>query len=416
MKHLRTAVLMSFLLLVALCAAPAAAQDEPANALLDMLALVPDTETTHTGIPVVSYADYRALEAVRGITEPPLNSTDDLRSETGSLWLAATRGLGAGIQINYLPDFIEGMADAVGFRFVDIDRSLTFGSPPSMGTLLGGDFDAAAIAAAFTAREFTQTTIDGVPVWCGPDGCDDGQAVNFTTRNVANPFGGHLGRNEPLAVLPGYLADSADYTVVEDMVGAYLGRVPALADNPVYAALAQAAGASGTVAQFVTLNFADTGIVTPDLLGELPDSFRAAVAAFGTLPPYSVFALADVWDGGSQQITLLMLAYSDATQAETAAAEVAGRLKTTVSLAMGGSPLLDLLTDRGGSVGQPYVFAGKSGYAIAVVPVVAPVPSNAPQDSFPTYLPSSLVFNLFVQAIYQRDMAFIASEITLPPQ
>lgn len=397
-----------------LAVAPAAAQDEVPNPLLDMLALVPDTEATHTGAPVVSYADYRVLEAMRGITDPPLDSLDDMRTETGSLWIAATMGLGAGMQMNYLPDYIEGMADVVGFRFVDMDRSLVFGQPPSTGNLLGGTFDAEAIAAAYTARAFTATTVDGVTVWCGPDGCEEGMAFNIGSRNSANPFGGNLGRNEPLAVLPGYLADSADYSVVESIISAYQGDSPSLADNPDYAALAGAALESGTVVQFMALDFADLGIVTPDLFNQIPDSFREAVAKFGTLPPYSVFGLADVWDGGDREITLLMLAYPDATQAEAAAAEVAGRLQTTVSLAMGGIPFLDLLTDRGAVIAEPFVYMGEAGTAVAVVPVIAPVPSNERQDSRPAYLPSSLVFRLFVDAIYRRDAIFLTSEITLP--
>lgn len=405
---------ITVLALFALALAPTAAQEETSTPLLDMLALVPDNAATQEASPVVSYADYRVLEAMRGITNAPLRSLDDLKTETGGLWIAATMGLGAGIQLNYLPNYLEGMTEVVGFAFADIDRSLEFGTPPSMGTLLGGNFDPDAIATAYTARNFTETTLGDVPVWCGPDGCDQGQMMNIRGRNPANPFGGDFGRNEPLALLPGYLADSADFGIVESIISAYHDETPSLADNPAYTSLAEASGAAGSVAQILVMNYSDVGVFEGEFMPEIPDELRAAIANYGTLPPYTAFALANVWDGGSQEITLLMLAYPEAAQAATAAAEISQRLATYVSLIQANRPLLDLLNERGSAIGESYVYESEAGYAVAVVPISAPVPSNERQETRPAYLPSGLVFRLFVQALYSRDLAFIASEITLP--
>ena len=55
-----------FIVICLLLCLPAAAQDN-SNPLLDMLRLVPDNEQTRAGVPLVSYADYRAIEAGRGI-------------------------------------------------------------------------------------------------------------------------------------------------------------------------------------------------------------------------------------------------------------------------------------------------------------------------------------------------------------
>lgn len=403
---------ITVLALFTLALAPTAAQEETSTPLLEMLALVPDNVTVP---PVVTYADYRVLEAMRGITNPPLNSVDDLRTEAGGLWIAATMGLGAGMPLSNLAGYLEDMADVVGFTFADIDRTLEFGNPPSMGTLLGGTFDSKAIATAYSARDFTETAIGDVPVWCGPDGCEEGMAFNIDLRNQANPFGGSLGRNEPLALLPGYLADSPDISVVENIVSAYHEEIPSLADSPAYTSLAGAAGAAGSVAQILIMDFSGVGVFGGEFVPEIPDELRATIANYGTLPPYTAFALADVWDGGNQEITLLMLAYPDAAQAAVAAAEIPQRLATYVPMIQAAKrALVDMLNDRGSTIGESYVFESESGYAVAVVPISAPVPSNERQEGRPAYLPSGLTFKLFVNALWSRDLVFIASEITLP--
>ena len=96
---------------------------------------------------------------------------------------------------------LDGMADAVGFGFFDIDRSLVFGEPPGNGTIVAGHFHGDRIARAYQARGFSENTQGAVSVWCGPEGCDSGLKLNLGDRNPANPFGGQFGRAEPLAVL-----------------------------------------------------------------------------------------------------------------------------------------------------------------------------------------------------------------------
>ncbi len=409
----RITALLIGLLLGMLAVFLAAAQDEGSSPLLEMLALVPDNAATQAGSPVVSYADYRMMEAMRGITNAPLRSAEAMQTEEGRLWLATMRGLGAGMEMSYLLAYIEEMQPLVGFIFADIDRSLIFGNPPSRGMILGGNFDADAIAMAYTAREFTETAIGDVSVWCGPEGCEEGMKINLQDHNVANPFGGYLGRNEPLAVLPGYLADSADYSVVQNILGAYEGAIPSLADNPAMAALVRAADDAGTVAQLLILNFTDVGMLTGDLLTDVPDNVRTALTTFGTLPPYQAFALADVWDGADQEITLLMLVYPNAAEAKVAAAELSTRMETAVSLIQK-TRFSQLVADRNGVIGEPVVIGYESGYTVAVLPITAPIPGNESQPSVPGIPESGVIFRLFVEAIYQRDLALIASTTLLP--
>ena len=50
--------------------------------------------------------------------------------------------------------------------------------------------------------------------------------------NPGNPFGGHLGRSEPIFVGDGVLLNSPIDTLVDAMVAAYQDSAPSLADTP----------------------------------------------------------------------------------------------------------------------------------------------------------------------------------------
>lgn len=154
---------------------------------------MPETAEVWDSAPIVSCADYRVLEAARGIST--LAKADfNNRTETARIWLAAANGLSAGLSLNHFLSYLEGMEDAVGFGWFAVNRALTFGQPPSMGSVLAGDFDAKRIAAAFEARGFTGSAAGDVTVWCRAAGCNEGLAINLRSRNPANPFGGELGR------------------------------------------------------------------------------------------------------------------------------------------------------------------------------------------------------------------------------
>ena len=143
-----------FMVVCLMLCLPVTAQDD-SSPFLDMLKIVPDTEQTRAGVPLASYADYRAIEQARGIDTPPTKADFDARNDTSKLWIAATNGLMSGMRLSYFLQYLDGMEDAVGFEWFDVDRALTFGQPPSMGNILVGDFDTDAIAEAFEARDFT---------------------------------------------------------------------------------------------------------------------------------------------------------------------------------------------------------------------------------------------------------------------
>ncbi len=398
-------------LILSLLFVPAAAQ-EAADPLLALLAAVPDTAAVWDAAPIASYADYRLFEAARGIPTPTRADFDN-GTDTARLWLAATNGLAAGFPLQYFMQYLEGMEDAVGFGWFAVDRALTFGQPPGMGSVLAGDFDADKIAAAFTARGFTATAQDDAVLWCGADGCD-GLRQNLRERNPANPFGGALGRSEPVAVLPGLVLNAADYSVLTAMVETRQGAAPSLADNPMFRAAAGALAARGMVRQVVFFSAADVGFgyTMPDLLNGEQPTFEG----YGPLPPYLLMFAADVL-AEDQEKTYVGLVYGDRETAQAASEELVARLAVAQS-ARARQPFMTLIEERGGTVGAPTMHDDTdAGAAVALLEISKPLPPNElqPGELGENYPPSALVFRLLVQSIYARDLPVVALDVTPAP-
>lgn len=393
------------ILLLFIAIAPASAQPEGAAPLLEMLALVPDTAASHESL--VSYADYRALEAARAIDTPPTAQEALLNG----VWMAALGGVSSGIQLASIVPVPEEMAEAVGFTFLDIDRSLVFGNPPGMGTILAGDFDTQAIDAAYWAAGYKINDFDLVTVYCGAAGCDAGMQVNIQNRNPANPFGGALGRQEPLAILSGLLANSPDIGVVQSMLDAFHGKQNSLADAPDYRAIALAAAEKGRISQIQFVNPLELMTLDPAALLLDADGIarlRALTSGFEPLAPYTLAAIADVWDGSEQQ-ALILLAYGDNAAAQSAADELARRMEVFVPLSTG-TPFSERLAGISGAVDAPEVYTdAETGTAVAVWSVRYPVPPNEAPDGERLTI-SSLGFRFLIDALYRRDLYVLALE------
>src|SRR5690606_19202113 len=141
--------------------------------------LVPDVPEVRETL--VGYADYRAMESVRGIDTPTAQDFFD-RTELSAQWVATSIGLSTGMPMDFFLRYLEDMPRLVGFGFFDIDRTLVFGQPPALGLVLEGDFPPERIAAAHSARDFVEHEIDGVTVWCSPDGCEKGVNADVKAR------------------------------------------------------------------------------------------------------------------------------------------------------------------------------------------------------------------------------------------
>ena len=234
-------------------AVPAMTQDGWTG-LTTALGSVPDTLDVRQQL--VSWIDYGALLGSRdGAAHPAsmeaLLAQLDADDPAARLWLAALNGAasGSGRLLRYLLNGGPEWPRLVGFDFTDVHSELAFGQPPGDGIVLQGEFDPARIGAALSARDFTTTDAGPFSLWCRSDGCNKGLKLDIADRDPADPFGGELGRRQPLAVSEGTLLSSAAIETVDGMLDATRGARPSLADDPSYATVAEALAGEGTLVQ-----------------------------------------------------------------------------------------------------------------------------------------------------------------------
>jgi hypothetical protein len=222
------------------------------TAFADALDRVPDTDEARGSI--VSYVDYRTVESARpGAAQPEsfaaLEALRDAEDPSGRLWNAAYLGVSSGSG-DLLRSLFRGAPDwpaLIGFDFFDVDREVAFGDPPADGIVLFGEFEPSAIAAAFAARGYTATETDGRSLLCPPDGCDSGTRLHMDQRDPRIPFGGDLGRLEPLGVSETEIDSSASDETVRDLLAAAAGTIPSLGEDPAHRAAAEAVALENSV-------------------------------------------------------------------------------------------------------------------------------------------------------------------------
>lgn len=379
--------------------------DANENPLLAMLARVPNTPSVREVNTITGYADYRAIEEARGIETPTIADFEE-RTELSALWIAATNGLGTGFRFQEVLSMMAETEPLIGFSFFDIDRSIVFGNPPVNGNILQGDFDPEAVNAAYSARGYEQVEMDGVNVWCGAEGCDEGMTANLANRAPADPFGGQLGRSEPVAFDDTYIYNSVSIEVVEQIIAASNDddMSLSLAGNPDYSAAARALISVGTVRQAMFMHplaFA----AAPPLPGsdETVNSYEDIPA----LPPASLVVLGDTWED-DEQIALIGLVYNSVDDATAALDVIEARIAVTTSLVRN-VPYMELLEQRGMTISDKIIFEDEeAGRVVGLLEMRYPMPTNEPQEDSPRFIASGLGFRLLIDGIYQRDLSFLA--------
>lgn len=415
-------------LLLLLVIMPAAAQDDSdedeTHPLLEMLALIPDTQNSR--VDLLSYVDYRAVERARRTVISPPNFLlfDAMAGDARRLWVEAFRRVQSGPPfLSYLMQFSE-MPEVVGFDFFDIDRAISFGQPPSQGMILGGDFNADAISEAHAARNYTEETLNGFTAWCGPEGCDSGMMLDPTDRNPANIFDPSLGRKPPVLIVPGYLVSSPDLDVVNGVARAAAGRGRTLLDDDYYRALAQAITDpehySGVLVQVNFLNYdvmADVDLTIFETREDYDAVAQGVIEAmfpladewldYGTLPRYAQYALVDRQEGETQ-VAIVALVYRDEDDARIAAEELATRIgayRNEIIFPDSETPLMN--NAEGAAVDEPYVYISEdTGLAVAVASISYPLPTveGAELSAEPVegQAPPSVIYRAWIQAVFQR--------------
>jgi hypothetical protein len=316
-----------FLLAVMLAlASTGAAQDAPEtepSAFLRLLSAVPAGEYVENANPQVSFGAYHEAITAAGLDIP--QDWDDYRISDPAAVDAAVYSVvrgGLGTFDTYGDRYVE----IVGFDFFEVEYAAAFGVPPYTGIVLAGEFDTDAVIAAHTARGYTIEALDGGTLLCPPDGCDTGKVVNPAAMDPANPFGGGLGRSEPVFVADGLILNSPDIAVLEAMIAAYEGSAESLADLPEFQALAAA--------------LAETVYHSLEVFGPSEDSLpvparNEAEELLGTvpLPVYRIGATANGVDESGRTSTFLLV-YSDSESAGDAAAAIDVRVTLPVVISL----------------------------------------------------------------------------------
>lgn len=404
-------LLLTVLLLAVLTPAAAQPIDSP---FLRMLARVPDTPAAYE---TFSYADYRALVAARP-GAPSVTSWAEyaaLNDDQQALFLSALQGLNSGPDA-FARAFLQSgeMAAAVGFDLLNVERAAAYGNPPAGVTLLEGDFNADAVIAAHEARGYTASHAGDLMLLCGANGCENGLLANLSDRNPANPFGGELGRNQPVLVGQRLVASSPSSDALALVEATLAGKAASLSDQPDYRAAAEAITANGTLLQALFIRPADilplssAGADNPALTARdrqtLLDRLRAA---FVPLPQYTLIAFADTLVGG-EQVTIVALVYTNQADALATAALFPAQLEDAQSFLVK-RPFRDVLTERGVTAAEAAVCNASTKRSVVTITLRSPLPAAvAAAGERPAAL--SRVYAMLARAYYARDLGWLATQ------
>lgn len=402
-------VFLLVLLLAVFSSALAQPDDSP---LLQMLARIPDSEN---GRDFLTYADYNALIAARP-GAPSVKSWGDftaLGKEQSALFISALQGLSSGPEF-YTRSFmlLGDMPSIVGFDLFDIQRAAAYGQPPQSVALLEGDFDPDAVIAAHMARGYTQTKQDGTTLLCSANGCD-GTQISMADRNPANPFGGELGRTQPVLVGSGFVASSTSVDAIRVLSGTLAGDTRSLADQPDYHAAAEAITQSGALLQAAFLRPTDiapasTALMNSNLSAEQAQRLLDQIKAdFVPLLQYNLVAFADTASADGQT-TLIALVYTNHDQAETAAEMFPERLTQAQSFQVQDT-FGHVLKGRGVTAADVSIYDASSSRSVVVVALHSPLPSTTvTEGEAPEAM--SRVYTLLMRALYSRDLGWLATQ------
>lgn len=292
------------------------AQDERTN-LIDMLGTVPDQPEIHDSM--INYSDFRAMVTAREGAVTPSSILDILQGklsdELNHYGTALVSMLGT-------PSFARSvLADGswentVGFDFVTIERTIEYRTLPEPGAVAVGDFDMDAVSAAFTARDYMAEPIGDFMLWCSANGCEIDLAGDEDKKDLSNPFGGLLGREEPVLISDKMFISSPILSQIETTYDAVTGEIPSLADNESYMTAVNALQPSLILIQ---ATFVPPSLIMGETTGDVSD-----------LPPYQLVLIAD---GASdrEQIVSVILVYDTLEDAETAINVIPSRLDTMIS-------------------------------------------------------------------------------------
>lgn len=392
------------------CGERAAPAPHPLHALLASVP-APMTEAEAQRLACLEYLDIRAAERVAGL-ETPASAAAFAESPRPDqkAWIRALDRVSS-IRVEFLSAFraAKGMPAALGFDLFDVDRAVAFGGGPGPSQLLAGRFDAEAIAAAHERRGYARQAVDGVNAafWRSGDGTQDLVLNLHVEPDPANPLGGRVGVQQPIALLePGLVASAPTWSATLALARTHAdGRVSVLS-LPAYRAavdlLVKSSKDDRTLVQAQLWSPAEFQTDSVDawlraMFGErasaetLADA-RARVGRVGRLPAYELALLADGQDG-EDQVALIALVYATQDDAERGVDVLAERVATLKPLRPQASePLLERVAGRL----ETHVARGVQGRRLAVVVVRYPLPKNERRGRLFRYWTQSILMRDFV--------------------
>lgn len=365
----------------------------PVSRLHVMLRWVPaEAALIESGWATLRFVDYEALFESEGVSLVRDLGSADLLMTAVPIGAILGRIVAGPEALMYLFVSAGRMADAVGFEWlVDVDRSVEFGDPPGVGLILDGDFDAATIGAALEGRGFHLAEIEGVPVWHR----FEDSAVSIPARDSADPFGGHLGAAARIAIFPDGLGNARTWPLIEAIISATQSTRPAVADDPVYRALADAVSdPDGLLIQ--ALFFSGTALRIP---GDPTQTRDKASGDPDPLPLYLGAVLGDRQER-DDQVHLIGLVCADLASALVAADVLARRVEEFRPASGSGDALVDRF---GATVRIREVRQSEDGLGIAVIEGRYPIPTERVDAETGLYRARGSLFRSWVQAILYRE-------------
>ena len=356
---------------------------------MDALTRVPESAIGGGGM--VSYVDYRAIEAARpgAVQGPDFDdwiALQDAGDASFELWVAAMEAITApsGRSLEAFGAATEDWTSRLGYGFFDIDRELRFGKPPDGarigqvkvdgspvdGLVLAGDFGSRAIESTHLARDYTGTPAGDWSLLCGASGCEV-DADDPKDIRQADPFASDPDRLDPLAVSGTAILGSASFGTVAAMRDSADGTAPSLADDP---AVRTILGAIPDDAWLRQATFLPAALLLTDVDGMVWDAATDEELLLGDfrrfaiepMPAYRLVVFADVATE-DEQLTYVALAYDSEEDALAAADVLADRQLAPDTLRHGSRPPRKLFDEAGVMSTEVWVHADPAGSGAAAL-------------------------------------------------
>ena len=411
---IRKITLLAFSLLLIL---PISAQDAPEEVLpfLRILSYVPDIPAARTEL---YYADIEASVASR-VGVPQFDSIEEWNAadDTRRAWLFALPTALPRFRDFLIPIIDEGVA-VTGIDIFKLKQSVAFGQLPAVGTILAGNFDNDAIVAAYTSNDWLiEREDDDLILLCSVGGCDDGDTIDFAGRNPANPFGGELGRKEPIALVDGFIFNSADFTMLRSILTVRAGDSRSLADAPDIQTAALALAEQGLIRQVVifphdavnNIDFAGISLGEAATAEQMQDYLATLGETLIPVPASRLMLIAETADVETgMQAGHFILIYSTDEIAQSAADALQTNLEADILNSMVTKiPYSEMISERGELTVQVIANPDTDLYAV-MVSINAPLYMPDDTDVIGT---GDIQFRLWFDFIIRRDTLWLVSSI-----